>query len=272
MDVRVTPLGHATCLLEIGSLRCLTDPVFDAVPGLLGRFTFPSTRRTPFPVAPEQLSPVDAVLLSHAHWDHTDRSSLRRLPSSAAVVHHRGNGDLVRRFADRRELAWGEATVLRGAEGEEVRVTAVPSRHYGSRIMIDRWRGYGGFLIEVESGPSLLFAGDTADTDVYAQLRASRDGRGVDVAIMPIGAYDPWEHNHCTPEQAWRMAMDDLGASWFVPMHFDVFPLSREPEGEALARLQRAAEQAGAGERVVGTVPGVTWALNSCAQDLDARR
>lgn len=269
MDVRVTPLGHATCLIEIGTLRVITDPIFDAIPGMLGRFTFPSTRRKRSPVAPHRLGPVDAILLSHAHWDHTDRSSLGRLPSSATVVHHSRNGDLVRRFPDRRGLAWGESTELRGSAGEVAVVTAIPSRHYGSRMLIDKWRGYGGFLVEVAGGPSILFAGDTADTDVYAQLRASRGGRGVDVAIMPIGAYDPWEHNHCTPEQAWRMAIDDLGAEWLVPIHFDVFKMSREPEGEALARLQRAAEGAAASARLVAMEIGVPWALSKWNRDLD---
>lgn len=265
--VRVTPLGHATCLIEIGSLRLITDPIFDAPRGPLRRLHFASIRRTPAPIPPAELPPIDAVLLSHAHWDHTDRYSLRQLPKSAVVVHHTRNGDLVRRFADRRALAWGEATVVTNADGVRARVTAIPSAHYGARVYFDRWRGYGGFLIEVEAddgagGPrSLVFAGDTAQTDLYATLRAERGGRGVDLAIMPIGAYDPWVHNHCEPEQAWSMAIDDLGAARIMPMHYDVFPLSREPIGDAMNRLRRAAAEAGQEHRIVGTEAGVPYTL-----------
>ncbi|MCB9603814.1 MAG: MBL fold metallo-hydrolase [Sandaracinus sp.] len=271
VPVQVTPLGHATCLVEVGELRLLTDPIFDGGTGLLRPFRLASRRLQPVPVPPEALGPIHGILLSHAHLDHTDKPSLRALPTSATVVCHHRNDDLVRRFPDRRALRWGETTTIRHPDGTEVRIVAIAAGHYGARWMWDRWRGYGGFLIEVTSQPAgegrpgpltMLFAGDTALTSAYAELRNARGGHGVDLAIMPVGAYDPWIKNHCSPEQAWTMAMRDLGATRFMPMHYEMFPLSREPAGEPLARLMAVADEDGMRDRVVGMQIGVPWRVD----------
>jgi L-ascorbate metabolism protein UlaG (beta-lactamase superfamily) len=262
MDVRITPLGHATCLIEAGSLCLLTDPVFAPERPWLGRLGFAGWRRSPAPLAPRELPPVDAVLLSHAHHDHTHTPSLRRLPTSAVVVCHEHNDDLVRRFDDRRPLRWGESTVVAGHCGAQARITAIAAAHYGARLLFDRWRGYGGFVVALShaSAPGeerlLLFAGDTAQTDLYAEVRAALAPRRVELAMMPIGAYDPWIHNHCSPEQAWQMAVEDLGAELLLPIHFDVFPQGREPVGAPLERLQAAAAATGQTHRIVGTTVG----------------
>ena len=95
----------------------------------------------------------------------------------------------------------------------------------------DTWRGYAGFVVERE-GRRLLIGGDTADTPLFRNHR--RHGP-FEAAVMPIGAYDPWIRNHCTPEQAVRMA-DAAGARLFVPIHHQSFRLSREPVMEPIAR------------------------------------
>ena len=106
-------------------------------------------------------------------------------------------------------------------------------RHWGARVQRDTWRGYGGFVLERE-GRRLLIGGDTAET---AAFREHRRFGPFDAAIMPIGAYDPWIRNHCTPEQAVMMA-DAAGARLFAPVHHQSFALSREPVTEPIERTE----------------------------------
>jgi L-ascorbate metabolism protein UlaG (beta-lactamase superfamily) len=100
----------------------------------------------------------------------------------------------------------------------------------------DTYRGYNGYLIEA-GRYRILFGGDTAATTAFRGLRTFRP---VDLAVMPIGAYNPWIHYHCTPEQAWRMG-NDAGAELFIPVHHQTFQLSREPFQEPIERFQEAA-------------------------------
>jgi L-ascorbate metabolism protein UlaG (beta-lactamase superfamily) len=121
-------------------------------------------------------------------------------------------------------------------------------------MVTDRHRGYGGYVLR-KSGRTVLFAGDTAYTESLAQLRS----RGpVDLAILPIGAYDPWIYNHASPEQAWAM-FRQLGGEYFLPIHHSTFRLSREPTGEPISRLLAAAGPER--WRVVLTEVGATWSL-----------
>jgi L-ascorbate metabolism protein UlaG (beta-lactamase superfamily) len=129
------------------------------------------------------------------------------------------------------ELGWGERTRVGAAE-----VRAFEVNHWGARMRSDTYRGYNGYVIE--SGRyRVLFAGDTAHTSAFRSLRTSKS---IDLAIMPVGAYDPWIYYHCTPEQAWRMG-GDAGAELFIPVHHQTFQLSREPVLEPIERFHRAA-------------------------------
>ena len=100
----------------------------------------------------------------------------------------------------------------------------------------DVLRGYNGYTIEA-GRHRILFGGDTAITDSF---RALKGRHPYDLAIMPVGAYDPWIHYHCTPEQAWRMA-DDAGFEFFLPVHHQTLQLSREPYLEPIERVYGAA-------------------------------
>jgi L-ascorbate metabolism protein UlaG (beta-lactamase superfamily) len=181
--------------------------------------------------------------------DHTDVGTLRLLPSDVPVVVQEGNSDLVRRFGQVHELTWGESIEIDG-----LRIEATEARHWGARMVADRHRGYGGYLLQ-KAGRSVLFAGDTAYTDALTRLRHRSH---IDLAILPIGAYDPWIANHASPEQAWLM-FRRLGAEWVLPVHHSTFRLSREPLDEPIRRFLAAA-----GEerwRVTATQIGGTWAL-----------
>jgi L-ascorbate metabolism protein UlaG (beta-lactamase superfamily) len=196
-----------------------------------------------------ELPALDAVLVSHAHMDHCDLATLRQLPRATHVVVQHGNRDLVRRFRRTSALAWDEATEINGA-----RIEAIEVNHWGARKLTDRQRGYGGFLIE-KQGRALVFGGDTAYTRAFASLRQRAN---VVLAMLPIGAYDPYIFAHANPEQAWAMGRE-MGASYILPMHHSTFRLSREPAGEPIRRLLAAAGRER--WRVAATEVGETWRM-----------
>lgn len=224
-------LGHSTVLLKIDGIMVLTDPVFSNRIGLnvgpvtigLKRLVSPALRcsETPRP---------DVVLLSHAHMDHFDLPSLRALESKrTTVVTAPKTSDLLRvaNYAAVHELGWGEEVRI-----GELTVRAFQVRHWGARVRSDTYRGFNGYLIETPKH-RVLFGGDTALTDTFRPLRTSR---GIDLAIMPVGAYNPWIQAHCTPEQALRMT-NDAGADFLLPVHHRTFQLGSEPYDEPLERI-----------------------------------
>ncbi len=231
-------LGHSTVLLKIDGFTILTDPVFSTRIGLsLGPLTLGIKRLVEIALPPQALPPVDLVLLSHAHMDHFDLPSLRRLENpQTQIVTASQTSDLlrVRRYARVHELRWNESVELGPA-----RITAFEVAHWGARMRGDIYRGYNGYLIEVGK-TRVVFGGDTALTDSFKRLRTVRR---VDLAIMPVGAYDPWIRVHCNPEQAWQMA-NDAGAEFVLPVHHQTFHLSREPSLEPIERILRAAGSA----------------------------
>lgn len=225
-------LGHATVLLNFGGSWVLTDPALERRIGLgRGLAKLGPKRLVEAALQPSELPPLDLVLLSHAHMDHTDLGTLRRFPADTPVVVQTGNRDLVRRFRRVNELAWGETTEIHG-----LRIESTESRHWGARMITDTQRGYGGYLLQ-KQGLTVLFAGDTAYTDALTPL--GQRGR-IDLAILPIGAYDPWIANHASPEQAWAM-FKALGAEYVLPVHHSTFRLSREPVDEPIRRFLAAA-------------------------------
>jgi L-ascorbate metabolism protein UlaG (beta-lactamase superfamily) len=246
----VSWLGHATVLLNVYGTTIVTDPVLERRIGLGRGLVKVGPRRLIQPaLRKRELPRLDGVLLSHAHMDHTDLGTLGAIPAKVPVVVQSGNRDLVRRFHSVQELAWGETTRL-----GDVEVESVETRHWGARMVTDRHRGWGGYLLH-KQGHRVLFGGDTADTDLFTPLRA----RGpIELAILPIGAYDPWVTSHASPEEAWRM-FRALGAEFLLPIHHSTFRLSREPMDEPMRRLLAAA-----GDerwRVVITEVGETWSL-----------
>jgi L-ascorbate metabolism protein UlaG (beta-lactamase superfamily) len=181
-----------------------------------------------------ELPAPDLILLSHAHMDHLDRPSLRKLENpETTVVTAAATSDLLRvkRYRSVQELRWDESCRVGPA-----RVRAFEVKHWGARTRTDVHRGYNGYLIEA-GRYRIVFGGDTANTDSFRRLRTSKP---VDLAIMPIGAYDPWIHAHCNPEQALAMA-NHAGAEFIVPVHHQTFRLSNEPHSEPIERLLLAA-------------------------------
>lgn len=228
-------IGHSTVLLKIDGFTVITDPVFGRRAGLhLGPVTVGIRRLADPALLLTELPHIDLILLSHAHMDHFDIATLRALEHPYThVVTARSTSDLlrVRRYATVREVGWGEKVRVGPVE-----ITGLRVRHWGARIRTDVHRGYNGYLIE-SGRRRIVFGGDTADT---REFRVVRSSRAVDLAIMPIGAYNPYLHAHCTPEQARRMG-DEAGAHRFLPVHHKTFRLGREPMNEPIERFLASA-------------------------------
>jgi L-ascorbate metabolism protein UlaG (beta-lactamase superfamily) len=229
-ELAATWLGHATVLLRIGGLTILTDPVFSTRIGVgLGLLTGGPQRLVAPPVKLRELPKLDLILISHAHFDHLDRPTLSRLPKRTPIIMARDNLDLVcdLGFRNVTELRWGESTDIGG-----VKITSRQVQHWGARTFFDQHRGYSAFLIE-SSQHRVLYGGDSAYHDHF------RDIGGIDLAVMGIGAYDPYIAAHATPEQALSMA-DHVKAERILPMHHSTFRLSYEPITEPLERMMAA--------------------------------
>jgi L-ascorbate metabolism protein UlaG (beta-lactamase superfamily) len=238
-DNRITLswLGHSTVLLNFYGLHILTDPVLGNRVGLsLGLGTVGPKRFIAPALRFEELPPIDIVLLSHAHMDHLDLPTLRQLPPQTFTLTAKLTSDLL---ADTwlkqvTEMPWGGRATYRGAKGE-LQVEAVEVNHWGARWPSNLERGYNGYILRRE-GKAILFAGDTARTSLFADLRS----RGpFELAIMPIGSYRPWIRYHCSPEQALGMA-NAARARYLVPVHHQTFCLSEEPMTEPIERLTTA--------------------------------
>jgi L-ascorbate metabolism protein UlaG (beta-lactamase superfamily) len=223
---RVTWLGHATFLVQLDGVSLLTDPAL--MPSITGGIP----RNVPPGVPIEKLPRIDAVLVSHSHYDHLDLPTIERI--GAPVIAGLG---LERFFRDRHlfatELGWWSA-----ARVGPVKITFVPSQHWSRRGLFDTNRTlWGGFVIQ-GSRATLYHAGDTAYFDGFKEIGARFPG--LDAALLPIGAYDPaWfmSRMHLDPEQALQ-AFLDLGATTFVAMHWGTFKLADEPLDEPPVRLE----------------------------------
>ena len=241
-DAQVTAawIGHATVLINLFGINILTDPVlFPRIGIRLPGFTIGPKRLTAPALQFHQLPRIDLILLSHAHFDHFDLRTLDCFDKDTSVITAPKTADLLRwtRLRDVTELRWGEERSL-NTPGGAVTISAFQVKHWGARKQRDTYRGYNGYVMESRSRGRrrILFGGDTAMTNTFAEL--SQHGP-VDLAIMSIGAYNPWIQSHCTPEQAIEMA-NSAGARFIMPVHHQTFRLSFEPFREPIERFQAA--------------------------------
>jgi len=239
-DARVTAawLGHATVLVNFFGINILTDPVLFPRIGIRIPllFTIGPKRLTAPALTVDELPKIDIVLLSHAHFDHIDTRTLRQLDQSTKVITAPHTRDLLRwtRLRDITELHWDERKSITTSAGR-IDVVAFRVNHWGARMQHDDYRGYNGYLI-ARNNRRILFAGDTAFTDTFGQLR---EYGPIDLAIFSIGAYNPWIRSHAAPEQAVQMA-NEAGARFIMPVHHQTFRLSFEPFREPIERVETA--------------------------------
>ncbi|MFG2292977.1 MBL fold metallo-hydrolase [Streptomyces sp. NPDC048603] len=235
-DLTLTWAGHASCIVRLGGLTVLTDPVWSK------RIVGTPDRITPVGVPWRDLPHVDAVVISHNHYDHLDSDTLQRMPPDTLLLVPAGLGAWVRRrgFTNVTELDWWEAVELPGPVGP-VRFDFVPSHHWSRRGLTDTCRSlWGGWMMSAPDGRRVHFAGDTGYGHWFGEIGARYPG--IDLAILPIGAYEPrWmlAPVHTSPEEAVR-ACEDMGARIMAPMHWGTFLLSAEAPLEPLHRVRDA--------------------------------
>jgi N-acyl-phosphatidylethanolamine-hydrolysing phospholipase D len=242
-ELRLTWVGHATFLLQLGGLNVLTDAMW-------------SRRASPLPwLGPERLvppgvpfdalPPIDVVILSHDHYDHLDdatvRAIVRRSGDSVQWISPLGYGSWLRRRGVRRhvELDWWQSTDVGSASGSIV-VTATPAQHWTKRSPFsERERLWASFCLGTPGGTRVFFCGDSG---YFAGLRTIGARLGPFAAtLLPVGAYEPrWfmKLAHMNPEEAVRAYGDLGGAGVFVAMHWGTFRLTDEPPLEPPARVR----------------------------------
>ena len=223
--LRVTLVNHSTVLLQQQGSNILTDPIWSE---RASPFSWAGPRRRRKPgVSWEDLPPIDAVLISHNHYDHLDLPTLRRLAArgdSTFIVPARG-ARLLRseKIGPVHELDWGESLSLPGCA-----IHCVPALHFSSREIFDRNRTlWCGYVIESQ-GRLVYFAGDTAFGNHFAQIREKFGSPNL--ALLPIGAYEPrWFMSpvHMGPEEAVR-AHEILAAKTSIAIHHGTFQLADE--------------------------------------------
>jgi L-ascorbate metabolism protein UlaG (beta-lactamase superfamily) len=235
-----TFIGHSTFLIQTAAGNILTDPMYSRRAGPLGVFG-PRRVRQPA-VRFDDLPPISTVLLSHNHYDHCDRRTLRMLARrfDPIVVTPVGNGALVKSAGIRRveELDWWQST-----GGAPLPITLTPARHFSARTPFDRNRALWGGFVVVAGGARIFFAGDSAYARLFSEV-GQRLGP-IDLALLPIGAYEPrWfmQSVHMNPAEAVQAHLD-LGAARSIGMHFGTFQLTTEAIDEPLRALDEACRE-----------------------------
>jgi L-ascorbate metabolism protein UlaG (beta-lactamase superfamily) len=243
-EINISWIGHSTVLINFFGIIIVTDPVLYEKIGLnIFGFTVGQSRYSEPALGIDKFPCPDIILLSHAHFDHMDYKTLSGFtdlfPGKIHCITAFNTSDVVSdlNWKSLREVDWDEECFL-----DDVRITAIEVKHFGWRYPFerDRSRGYfkngrsfNAYLIE-KNGKKVLFGGDTAMTNKFIPFG------GVDIAILPIGAYNPWRTNHCNPEEALKMASIELNAKVFIPIHCGTFRQGLEPVDEPLKWLNNS--------------------------------
>ncbi|GAT33402.1 L-ascorbate metabolism protein UlaG, beta-lactamase superfamily [Terrimicrobium sacchariphilum] len=229
-QICITWIGHASFLVQTPEHSILIDPNWAKWLKIIKRIKHPGLEIHDLPA-------IDLVLVTHAHFDHLDKRTLRAVARDQPIVVPQNVGNLVHGLGfDRVQEMKSWDTFEHGS----LKITMTPAKHWGARVLHDSHRGFGGFIIEY-GGRSVFHCGDTAYFDGFREIG---ERVPVEIALLPIGAYDaPTKRDvHMNPEQAIQ-AFLELDAKTMIPMHFGTFRLSYEPLDEPPVRLMEKALQ-----------------------------
>lgn len=243
-QICITWIGHASFLIQTEAHSILIDPNWAKWLKVIKRIRKPG-------VELHDLPEIDLVLVTHAHFDHLDRKTLRVVAADQPIVVPHDVGNLVHDLGFRKVH---ELDCWQRIEFGELAVTLTPAFHWGARVLHDQHRGFGGFLLEYR-GRSILHCGDTAYFEGFKEI-----GKRVrvEIALLPIGAYETPSNRdvHMNPEQAIQ-AFKELGAERLIPMHFGTFRLSYEPVDHPPSRLLVSALRNGLEDHLTVLTEGV---------------
>ena len=239
-QMRVTWFGHSASLVEIGGRKVLLDPMLSVKMGPLAAVT-PKRYNQQLAITAEQLPPIDAVLISHDHYDHLDYQTIRRLRHKVKCFYvPLGVGAHLRRWgvaeARIREMNWGDSVRLPG-----LTITSTPTRHFSGRGLTNQNSTFWSSWV-LQAGPQRVFYSGDGGYGPHFQAIGRQYGP-FDLALIECGQYDrQWANIHMTPEQSVQAALD-VRARAMLPVHWGAFSEANhawnEPVERAVAEAAR---------------------------------
>ncbi len=241
---RIIPIGHSTVLIQLDGLNIVTDPIFS------NRILWFSKRYVETGIPFEKLPKIDAIVISHEHYDHFDKATLIKFDKNIPIVVSiglRGKAASLG-FQDIREIGWWESTKING-----VKITAVPIKHFLSHA--------SSYVIE--GTKTVYFAGDTGLNGYFEEIGQKFN---IDAALLPMGAYRPHlsfipsfassaKKVHMHPEDI-PIAQEQLKAKVVVPIHWGVFKITAEPIEEPKEKMEQIINQQNSDSKIKILEPG----------------
>lgn len=269
--LRVTWLGHSAALIQTPAFNLLTDPMLT---NRASPFSFAGPQRlVDVPIEIKDLPAIDAVLISHDHYDHLDEKSIRALQAqfSPMFIVPLGIGTIIKDWGGSRvlEMDWWQYVNFGG-----LRIHCTPAKHFSGRGLTGRdgnlWASW--YIEDLESDLRVYYGGDTGYASHFEEIAAHLGSP--EVALLPIGAYLPrWFMSpvHVNPEEAVQ-AFIDLGARHFVPLHWGTFDLAEETVQLPARQVREAAARSGHSDKLHLLDIGESFSLDGAKYEPPASR